>query len=73
MKKILLILGIIILFLSCDKEDIKKTCNCANAKMTTFEYGTGYFYITNLPVDCETGRPSEEWLRERNYIFVRCE
>lgn len=71
MKKILLILGIIILFLSCDKEE--DNCNCANAKMTTFEYGTGYFYITNLPVDCETGRPSEEWLRERNYIFVNCE
>lgn len=71
MKKLLLIFGIIILFLSCDKEDEK--CNCPKAKMTTFAYGTGYFYINNLPIDCKTGQPDYNWLKERNYIFVKCE
>jgi hypothetical protein len=42
MKKILLIFGIIILFLSCDKEDIKKTCNCET--QTWIRYGQGEWY-----------------------------
>lgn len=43
MKKILIILGIIILFLSCDKEeDAKTSCNCKT--QTWIRYGQGEWY-----------------------------
>ena len=71
MKKLLLI-ATALLFLACEKEDVN--CNC-NAKMTTFEYNSGYFYISNLPVDCKTKRPTEQTMSNfpSNYIFVKCE
>ena len=71
MKKLLLIV-LALLFLSCEKDDTN--CNC-KAKMTTFEYNSGYFYISNLPVDCNTKKPTEETMNglPDSYIFVKCE
>jgi len=68
MKKYLILL---VLFFSCSDD---KDCKC-NAKMTTFSVGTGYFYINNLPIDCNTGRPTSETMAKfpSNYIFVNCE
>jgi hypothetical protein len=70
MKKYLIIL--LVLFLGCSED--KKDCKC-NAKMTTFEVGTGYFYINNLPIDCNTGKPTSQTMAKfpSNYIFVNCE
>ena len=69
MKKLLLI-AMALLFLACEKDDVK--CNC-KAKMTTFEYNSGYFYIPNLPIDCQTKRPTEQTMSNfsSNYIFVK--
>ena len=70
MKKILLFIGIIglaVIFLSCDKED--ENCNC-EAKYQS-SGSPGYFYIKNLPIDCETGQPLPNDLPE-TYYFVKC-
>jgi hypothetical protein len=71
MKKLLLIIAIVVLFISCSNED-KNNCNCKRAKMTLFEPNAGYFYINNLPINCETGEPDYSELPD-NYIFVNCE
>jgi hypothetical protein len=71
MEKILIIL-LALFFISCSNENDNK-CNCPNAKMKRFEVNSGYFYITNLPINCNTGKPDEEWLVQNNYIFVKCE
>ena len=70
MKKIVLIIGIVLLFLSCDKEE--NECKCAKAKFTLFGDITGAFYIQNLPIDCNTGKPDMSKL-PNNYIYLGCE
>ena len=71
MKKLFILL-ITIFALSCSEDD--KECKCNKARMTTFTPGPiNYFYINNLPIDCNTGKPNNEWLLERNYIYVNCE
>ena len=71
MKKLLIIIGLTSLFLSCEKDDTDG-CTCKRAKMTLFSPTAGYFYINNLPINCKTGQPDFSQLPE-NYIFVNCE
>lgn len=71
MKKLLLITAIVFLLFSCEKED--NDCRCKTAKFTTFGNTTGgYFYISNLPIDCNTKSPDMSKLPS-NYIYLGCE
>ena len=71
MKKLLLLFAIFVLFVSCENDNDNE-CVCKRAKMTLFSPTAGYFYMNNLPIDCETGQPNYSELPE-NYIFVNCE
>lgn len=71
MKKLLLITLTVFTFVSCENEN-ENDCVCKRAKMTLFSPTAGYFYINNLPIDCNTGEPNYSELPE-NYIFVKCE
>ena len=71
MKKILFIFAIALL-VSCSNDDNSK-CNCPKAKMKRFEVNSSYFYINNLPINCNTQKPDEEWLLKNNYVYIKCE
>jgi hypothetical protein len=70
MKKLALIIGIALLFLSCEKDD--NDCKCPRARFTTFGNVTGSFYIQNLPIDCSTKKPDMSKLPS-GYIYLGCE
>ena len=65
MKKLLIIIGIAILFLSCEKED--QACNC-DAKFTD-GIQPGYYIVTKQPIDCNTGQPINT---KNNHFFLGC-
>ena len=68
MKKILLIF-LLIAINGCDKED--EGCTCYG-KFTKFG-NDGYFYIPNLPIDCNTKRPLNPPPGNEDAIFIGCE
>jgi hypothetical protein len=67
MKKIYLLLALILI--SCSKEESE--CICKEAKMTLSNNGVNYFYITNLPINCNTNYPDMSQL-PANYIYISC-
>jgi hypothetical protein len=74
MKKAVLIFAIellmVLVVLSCSKDD--DGCVCKTAKYLNFGQ-SGYFYSTNVPIDCKTGRPLQQLPSNPNAIFVSCE
>jgi hypothetical protein len=71
MKKISIII-LALLFISCSNDN-DNDCKCPKAKMKRFEVNSSYFYINNLPIDCKTQKPNEEWLLQNNYVYIKCE
>jgi len=52
----------------CEKEDESCTCYGQFAKIGI----DGYFYIPNLPIDCNTKRPLSPPPGNEDAIFVGC-
>lgn len=73
MKKLLTITALIFLFLSCDKEETECTCKQAKFQLTTGQPNQ-YFYMSGVPMDCNTKRPTQEAYKKfpSNYLFVKC-
>lgn len=67
MKKLLL-LSAFILILGCSKEEPE--CNCKKAKYINLETN-GIYYVNNVPMDCETGRPIKDGYVNSG-TFVEC-
>lgn len=67
MKKLLL-LSAFILILGCSKED--NECNCSKAQYINWETN-GTYYVNNVPIDCETGRPIKDGYVDGG-TFVEC-
>ena len=55
MKKQITLLFIALLLAGCSKED-KDDCDC-NAKYLNAN-GSGYYYVPNQPIDCDTKQPT---------------
>ena len=67
MKKIAL-LFLLFSLNGCEKEDESCTCYGQFAKIGI----DGYFYIPNLPIDCNTKRPLSPPPGNEDAIFVGC-
>lgn len=70
MKKLVFILSLLLLT-NCSKEE--QECSCEKAKFAYFnETSSGYFYMRNVKLDCETGKP----IKNNNTIgkiYIGCE
>jgi hypothetical protein len=67
MKKLFILIAVTLF--SCSKEE--SDCVCKQAKMTTINNSGSYFYISNLPLNCDTNYPNMQQLPS-NYVFIRC-
>lgn len=68
MKKIIIILGIVLLFLSCEKE--QDVCKC-NGKYKIFAFPEQFYYKETI-VDCLTRQPTHNQAQANSY-FIKCE
>ena len=64
---------LILLFVSCSQEE-NNGCNCTGKFTTPNGLTSGnYFYIQNLPIDCNTGQILNSAPIQPNAIFLGCQ
>lgn len=68
MKKLIL-LPVFIFIVSCSATNDVCTCEAKYTTQSNFGNGT-YFYVSNTPIDCQTGKPLK--LPQKDALFVKC-
>lgn len=68
MKKIIGLIILASLLISCNNDDDVNTCNC-DARYKD-EGMTGFYVIQDVPINCETAQPLEEI---NGTIFLGCD
>jgi hypothetical protein len=67
MKKIFLLITVLALS-SCSKDD--NDCKCTG-QYANFD-SPGFFFVQNVPINCETKHPVNSLPNNENAIFVKC-